>query len=260
MSQLNNIGAIRTHPVARHPGTGKRDEPFHYRLDIPANHDGRAIIVMDDDLIGDIAIAAARSLAIGGEISPPAIMCIGFGSKDFAALHRRRGTYLTPRPIDLSSIGMDRTGHAGELRDYITRVALPALHDAMGGVPGNLTMLGYSLSGSLALEMACEGRLPLAGIAAISPSLWVDPDLSQRFAHYAGRVTDLTVYLCAGATETTIVRNVQTRSLLDEVRDLGEALSRNFPERCAFEKLLGDTHYSAPFAAMPRAMRFLCGE
>ena len=120
--------------------------PFTLRRYEPVPEPKRTIFVLDDNLIGDAAIAALRARTISSHLDDVELLLVGFDAEDFGTLDPLRGEYLTFGEYDLGFAALPKTGGAGELDAF-----LKGLAHAESSLVG---LLGYSLSAAFAMRFA----------------------------------------------------------------------------------------------------------
>ncbi|MGB7412142.1 MAG: alpha/beta fold hydrolase [Sphingopyxis granuli] len=147
--------------------------------------------------------------------------------------------------------------------DVIAAVAAHARLD-----PRRLTLLGHSLGGYHALWMLAHRPHLFAAIAAISPSIWWDPE-GLRDALRNAPLGGQRVLLCVGEWEEELppwqaarqdsdaVRNRRAeRQMVARARDMAALLAdRLGPANIQYRMLAEEDHASIISAAIPRALR-----
>lgn len=226
---------------------------FHFRIETIGYGSQNTLIVLDDELIGNLAIAAAKALVMGGEVAPLTMIVIGFGNPDTPALMAARGRYLTFEEGCLDLLGMEETGQAGKLLDYLDGEVIPLT----SGMPGKPSLLGYSLSASFALHAAFSHGLGVGKVGAISPSLWAEPISGSLIEQTLERETNFVLCLAAGRNETDRAQTGHDQHMFEKVASLGEQLSGSFPARASWKVYEDETHWSAPFASISEMLRRL---
>ncbi len=230
------------------PSSRQAVGPFTVRTYKPFSGPGRTILILDDDLIGDAAIAAARARAIDGTIRDVEFLLVGFDHETFGALHHARGRFFTHQPYDLSAAGMAVTGEAERLERFVT-----------GGehfeFSENSSILGYSLSGAFALDIF--SRHPVFHqLGLISPSLWLDEALEERLATALATAQDRRLFLSVGTRETETPPN-DPKSMIERVGAAGSRFQSSFSDRVDYAALETHDHCGVITAAMDRAIVFL---
>ncbi len=240
-------------PASQHGVMSRDPAVFHYRIEKIGNDPQNTLIVLDDELIGNLAIAAAKALVLGGEIAPLTIIAIGFGDPDTPALMKARGRYLTFGERCLDLLGMDGTGQGRELLDYLEEGIIPLT----SGQPGKPSLLGYSLSASFALHATFSHGLEVGKIGAISPSLWAEPISESVIEQTLERETSFVLRLAAGLKETDRAQTGHDQHMFEKVEALSKKLATSFPSSVSWKVYEGETHWSIPFASIADMLRRL---
>ncbi len=240
-------------PTLRHKDGNNALSKFHYRTQNIGTAPRNTLIVMDDELIGDLVIAAAKALVLGSEITPLTLILIGFGDVESSVLMETRGRYLTFSENCLRPLNMEAAGYGRELLNYLDEEIIPLTT----GIAGKPSLLGYSLSASFALHAAFAHGLPVGKIGAISPSLWAEPIASSLIAQTLERDADFVLHLSAGRKETDRALTGHDQHMFEKVASLGEQLSDIFPTRTSWKIYENETHWSAPFASISEMLRRL---
>ncbi|MGI9360215.1 MAG: alpha/beta hydrolase-fold protein [Parasphingorhabdus sp.] len=210
------------------------------------------LIVLDDELIGELTIAAARALVISGEIAPLKIFTVSFCTDDLSVLMNLRAKFFTFEQGCLDSIGLCETGRADELLKFIDEQALSRCET----IP---SLLGYSLSGSFALQAVARNIKKFGNVAAISPSLWAEPR-AETAAETALEVNqEMFCHLAAGTGETDKDQTGQQLHMFQKIEALGSRLGSRFSGRVSTKLYDGETHFGTPFAAICDSLRAILG-
>lgn len=210
------------------------------------------LLVLDDELIGELTIAGARALVISEEIAPLKIFTVGFCTEELSVLMGLRAKFLTFEQGCLNSLGLRETGRADELVKFIDEQALPRCET----IP---SLLGYSLSGSFALQAIAQGPTKFSNVAAISPSLWAEPR-AETAAETALEINqEMLCHLAAGTGETDKAQTGQQLHMFEMVEALGSRLGSRFAGRVSTKLHEGETHFGTPFAAICDSLRAILG-
>ena len=236
----NNPLDITLRPTAR-----ETFGPFTLRRYRPFSETERTILVLDDDFIGDAAIAAARARSIVGAIAGVELVLVGFDAACFGPLHQARGAYLTHREFDLSMVGMTATGQGEALEDFVTD---PGHFD--GGQPS--AILGYSLSGVFAINLL-QRHETFRHLALISPSLWLDHSLADTLSQAMESSAERRLFLAAGERETELPPG-DDKTMIERIKHTAGRLEPAFAGRMECAWHAGVDHYGAITAAMDRAI------
>ena len=222
------------------------DATFTVRRFRPTPQPSRTLIILDDELIGDAMIAAARLRAIDGSLPDTELLLVGFGDTEYGSLHQRRGASFTFAPCDLSLVGIETTGSASELSGFLREQVLPQCQSDIG-------LVGYSLSGLFAIDAigALDGRCSY--LAALSPSLWLDQTAEDRLAKKMAEDGNLRVFLGVGESEDDPIPG-DDLSMQARVSRTGEELRRRFGERALIQIYARADHISVVLHAADRAI------
>lgn len=231
--------------------------PFSVRTYLPSDHSDHCIVVLDDELIGDIVIGAARMAALAGLLPPVAIISVGFGAQRFDQLHKARGRYFTFNEIDLSVVGLFETGDAETLRCFLDQY-LPTVLASLNIDPGTLPgLMGYSLSGYFALDMKMRYPDLFGALATFSPSLWVNMDETVNHAetYSIGHGGDF--YLATGSLENVSDGTDDPAKMKQNARRIADLLGGGKNSRVHCEEIEGADHTTVVPLAVSRALAFL---
>lgn len=220
----------------------------------------KALIVLDDELIGDTFFTAAKALIAANEIEPFAIYSIGFDVDSFGDLHQKRAKFLTMQPVDLRAIGVKETGRGNDLLSFIKQTVVPSLFDSHPNLSEAPILAGYSLSGLFAMLAAHEEPSLFADIIAISPSLFIDRDILDKCTELLRSNEHMRLFLAAGALENDRMLTALDQHMHELVGQLGADLSLEFGSRISTTILESQTHASSQFAAVPMALKHLVGK
>jgi predicted alpha/beta superfamily hydrolase len=212
------------------------------------------LIVLDDELIGDLCVASARAMAAQGSIPSIEIVGVGMGEADLAELSIFRAANYTFEQGRLDGLGWSDTGHADEFRDFLARTVLPECT-----LPkAHRTIVGYSLSGSFALQAAQGIGDQIGAIAAISPSIWAEPATNKAALAAYRADPELRVFLMAGALENDAALTGLSKHMWEIVRDLGKDLAAVDDSRVWTQVYDGETHFSIPFRCVCDLLPRIC--
>lgn len=207
-----------------------------------------AVIVLDDELIGDLSIAAARALVIAGEIAPLKILTVGFGAEEINLLMSLRAKYFTFNKGCLNSIGLLNTGDGREMQGFLDEYVLPQFDV----VP---SLLGYSLSGTFALQAVAQRAGRYRNVVAISPSLWAEPLAEIAVERALQMNSGMLCHLAAGTNEEDKAQTGEQLHMFEKVEELGSRLKDLYADRVSMKLYEGETHFGAPFAAICDSLR-----
>ena len=232
---------------------------FKLRCWIPGENVQRAMVVLDDELIGDAIIGTVQAMLVGGEIEPIAIYSVGFGADQFGDLYGKRAEYLTMEAADLGALGIEKTGGGPELLSYLTERVLPAIESELPHLKRRPALAGYSLGGLFVLQAATQFPHLFGDLSVFSPSLFlgneVQADLDTLFSQEQSR----RLFLAAGKLEQDRAQTGLKQHMYELVAELGERLEAVHGNRIATRIVESETHYSLPFSTMPAMLRHLCG-
>lgn len=236
---LREVDLIATALPTGHPRFSLR----RYR---PVARPRRTLIVFDDELIGDAAIAACRLRTIDGSLADTELLLVGFGENRFAELHQRRGAGLTFFAHDLSIVGIEQTGTGRELAEFIR-------DEVQSLCAGEIGLLGYSLSGLFAIDLAREMAGSCSYLALLSPSLWLDVAVQDRLLDHMGKCHQLRVFLRVGGKEEQPIPGDRL-TMCERVSAFGELLRSRYGERVEVRALADADHTSVILHAVDRAL------
>ena len=228
------------------PPVDRADPGFTLRRTTIGADPVRTLIVLDHELIGDIAIGAARAMAAEGRLAGTRILSIGFDRPDLAKLSIARAASFTFERGRLDVAGWTDTGHAPKLIDFLSRTVLPMCVSDRE----RPSLLGYSLSGAFALQAPGHLQGAFDAVCAISPSIWAEPAAHAAIVAAAQADPKLRVYLRAGGLERDADLTGLPKHLFELVQDTDQALQGVAPGRVFTAIHEEETHFSIPFAAM----------
>ena len=218
--------------------------PFTLRRYSPVPEPKRTILVLDDNLIGDAAIAALRARTVNGTLDDVALVLVGFDAQDYGTLHPMRGEYLTFGEYDLGFAALPKTGGAEQLADFLRGLARE--YSTLMG------LLGYSLSAAFAMRFAGElERLEYIGL--LSASLWLDAALEDELAATLEAHSDAKLHLSVGSLETDPAP-LRTGSMVSLAENLAARLAPALGDRVDFQVIPESDHFGLLTAGMDRAL------
>ncbi|QZD88737.1 hypothetical protein K3148_07625 [Qipengyuania aurantiaca] len=221
--------------------------PFTLRRYSPVPDPKRTILVLDDNLIGDAAIAALRARTVDGTLDDVALLLVGFDAEDYATLHPMRGEYLTFGEYDLGFAALPKTGGAEQLAEFLK--GLVRAESTLVGV------IGYSLSAAFAMRFAGElERLEYIGL--LSASLWLDAALENELAATFETRPDARLHLSVGGLETDPAP-FRPGSMVSLAEDLAARLARSMEDRLDFHRVPESEHFGVLTAGMDRAFSWI---
>ena len=229
---------------------------FEIRLAAPAGCE-RALILLDGDLLGGIAVDTARSLAMGGEIAPVAIAAVGIGARTYGDVHADRAYRFTFDEIDLSMIGDVRTGGGDDFLAFLLDRLIPELERRLPALSAPPALAGYSLGGLFALGAIARSANAFGGYAAISPALWADNDATSAALLAYAPESPARVHLSVGELERGDDPISQRARMIGRVEDLAEAMAHDPSWDSEYCLIADSAHYSVAGPALVRALRFL---
>lgn len=157
--------------------------------------------------------------------------------------------------------------------DFIAGCLIPAIEQRFPADPARRLLLGHSLAGYFALELAAECGDLFGGYASFSPSIWWDRDgLAQRLGTSGQNATASRFYLAAGRYEqenppwqTPETANEaylavrKARRMVGNASDLAGRLAGSLDdqERVRFEIGKQEDHATVFPSLLCRALRFL---
>ncbi|EDL48339.1 hypothetical protein [Erythrobacter sp. SD-21] len=221
--------------------------PFTLRRYSPVPDPKRTILVLDDNLVGDSAIAALRARTVSGLLDDVELLLVGFDAENFGALHAMRGEYLTFGEYDLGFAGLPATGSAAQLTEFLG--GLLREESTLVGV------LGYSLSASFAMRFA--GQLEgLEFVGLLSAPLWLDAGLEDELAATLQAHPKARLYLAVGSLENDPAP-FRPGSMVSLAEALAARLAPAMEERLDFLILPESDHTAVIVTGMDRAIRNL---
>ena len=218
------------------------DEPEH------------TLIILDDELIGDLCVASARAMAAQGSIPSVEIIAVGMGEADLAQLSVNRAANYTFERGQLDVLGWPDTGHAGAIQEFLSTTILPSCSSPKA----NRTIIGYSLSASFTLQAARGIAQQIGGIGAISPSIWAEPATTDAALSAFRENTDLRAFLCAGGAEEDAGLTELPKHMWEIVRDLGADLASVDESRVWTHIYEGETHFGVPYRCVCDLLQRIC--
>ncbi|HXN35217.1 MAG TPA: alpha/beta hydrolase-fold protein [Opitutaceae bacterium] len=154
-----------------------------YRIYVDAPDPARApgpwpaVLLMDGDVLFDLAVEACRPLVKAGLIPPTAVIGVGYGAS-YGERGNFRGRDYTPTP----SADEPSSGGADRFLDYLSGSLWPELSRRYPLREEGRAMAGHSV-GSLLVLYALFQRRPFFDLAlASAPSIWWDNRSLLRLA------------------------------------------------------------------------------
>lgn len=222
------------------------------------------VYVLDgNDLFINVADTVRRTSRRPESTGIAPMIVIGVG-RDAPGADARRRDY-TPGACRTESVPGTHGG-ATVFFDFLSTQLAPMIETGLPVNPAQRGLLGHSLSGYFCLWAQAHQPDAFASVAAISPSIWWDPDALRPPAPDPHART----YLAAGqwegepapwqqalATDPAGLARRQQRHLTGRIRDLADALARSRgTDRVRFDLLAGEDHASVVAPAVTRALRF----
>lgn len=174
------------------------------------------------------------------------------------------------RQRDLTSTHKDKadSGGAPAFLSFIEEQVKPLIAESTALDPNRQTLFGHSLAGYFALWVLANHPEAFRSYAAISPSIWWDPE-GLMAALYTLPLRDRNLLLCLGEWEdelppwqriapgsAEVVARRRARRMLDHARALTDQLKSVLGEdRVQFRFLPEEDHASIISAAIPRMLR-----
>lgn len=202
---------------------------------------------LDGDTHGLTLIETVRRLERRGEVtgvSPLAVAVLMGGDAPLSAADRYEVFTPGPPAAAEETPKGHKTGGAHALMAFLAGPAAEAVGSAGGVDTARPLIWGHSFSGYFTLWMAGQSGDGLAGVAAISPSLWWD--------EAAVAPTPAPVYLTAGSRED----RADERGMVRRLHGLAEARrARGLPTSLSIFE--GEDHGSIVSASLAQALREL---
>ena len=176
------------------------------------------------------------------------ILAIGMGGGTTEQLLGKRARHLTFSSDALKAIGIAFGGEAEKLVTHVER-------ELSGGKC--LGAIGFSLSASFLLQAATRSANFPSRLVAISPSLWAEGAAENAASDWLSRSDTNRLKLVVGGEEKDRELTGDTLHMHERVERLGTQLEQQFGSRTRLSVLPEETHYTAPIAAMPAALRWI---
>lgn len=179
---------------------------------------------------------------------------------------RRHRDFTTPPPSPHAPAR--EAGGAAEFLQFLDGEVMDRVGARVRVDRARRTLFGHSLAGYFTLWTLCQHPEVFRGVAAISPSIWWDPDrLLSSAPALAGCASRLLLAVgewegalppwqqgLAGSEEALARR--RTRRVIANARELGDELREILPPgHVDFALLADEDHASIVSAAIPRALR-----
>lgn len=206
------------------------------------------VLLLDADYSFPIAYAVASHLRERSDLPDLIVVAIGYDGEP--AYRRNRTRDYTPTHVPDGGYGPEFqrfSGGAPAFLGFIEHEVLPWLAGRYRTEPKPI-LVGHSYGGLFALWTALTRPELLAGVIAVSPSLWYDDHLLDRLERKSA-ARPIRVYAGVGDEENPTMAS-----------DL-KAFGQTFQERrkgvqAKFEVLSGETHNSVFPRALSNGLRF----
>lgn len=201
-----------------------------------------ALILLDGEAFFTAAAEMAQRLArrtAKTRIVP--LMIVGIELDDSADRHAAFG--FSP-----ATEKQDKPSHGQQLLRRLAVDVLPLI-EAEGADATNLTLLGHSMSGLFALEARALAA-PFARYVAVGPSIWSNPSVIQAQPSGSTGTDDLMVFVGSEEETDKLTQGHLARRMISNTRSL---LAKG---GVRLKVLNDEDHGSAPYAALPAALRF----
>ncbi|AYD04537.1 alpha/beta hydrolase-fold protein [Neorhizobium sp. NCHU2750] len=207
-------------------------------------------------------------------IHPAIVVGIGYPNTASYDAERRYFDFTLKAPAGGQDhdAGLAYGGQAAFI-DFLTRCLMPRIERRFAADPTRRMLLGHSLAGYFALEVAARCPGLFSGYACFSPSIWWDREgLGQRLDEGGLMTASSRLYLAAGryeqetapwqaahAASEDYLAVRESRRMVDNARDLAARLTATFAdeERIRFELGEQEDHATILPSLLCRALRFL---
>jgi len=218
-----------------------------------------ALLVLDGDAYFGLATDATRNRGdLAGEIEPCVVVAIGYPDEDVNAWHSRRVYDYTPAGTHSEAL----LGEQGGLDDFLRMLecrVMPLLAREFNVAPARSALWGHSLGGLAAVWALLTRPTLCRSYLAVSPALWV-----AREAIAAQKVTGSgkCLHIAVGALEETpppntgevVIRQLREARMVSSAREFAQSLSAVESLSLGYQELAGESHVSAPYAALREAL------
>jgi predicted alpha/beta superfamily hydrolase len=258
---------------------------FIARPALPALAAGLPVLyVLDGNAYFGVATQVARTLSLAGEVKSALVVGIGYATDDFRAIGTMRARDLTLPPsakdtAQMPGVSVSDVGGADAFLQVIEQEIKPRIASIAHTDPSQAVLLGHSLGGLTVVRALFREPSAYRTFIAVSPSLfWAERAVLGDERDFLRQVNDLKVaprlLICVGGKESTPLESVpagagvtleraneliRTARMVEEAQGLAERLaaSKGLPGYHVEGAVLpAESHQSAPFAAMSRAIRF----
>ncbi len=229
------------------------------------------LCLLDGPAVFGTAVEAVRRMsrrtAVTG-VPPMAVLGIGHHSDDLFPDTLRRRDYSWGPPVDGSSPA-EACGGGPVFLAFLLDELLPSLAADVSLDASQRGLFGHSLAGMFVLRALAERPRAFVAWAAISPSIWWNPD-GLRAALEDGVQQDASarVFIATGqweaelppwvAPEPGLLARRRARDMPGRARALAADLAARLGGgRVSHEVLAGQDHASMPTAAMPWVLRLM---
>jgi predicted alpha/beta superfamily hydrolase len=265
-----------------------------YRVQIatpyaPPPADGYPVLYVLDGgaYFATFADAARLRCALAGELEPAIVVGVGYADEDMQGVMRRRYFDLTPTPpdpadaaLDEQSMGEIRGGGADAFLRIIETEVKPRVAGALPVDANRSLLVGHSLGGLFALNVLFTKPTAFETYLALSPSIWWNRRVLLRgedgFARrLAGEALNPRLFIGVGEAEQTppprgegglsrdqTAERTAIARMVDNAAELAArlaALPGGAGYRVEYALLPGQTHMSAPWAALNAMLDFALG-
>ena len=194
-------------------------------------------------------------------IAPALLVGIGYPESDVAIWRTRRSYDMTPSP-SMESTEMRETGGAGLFLRVIEEEIKPFVAARYNIDAARQGLFGHSYGGLFVLHTLFTRPDSFAAYASSSPSIWynarevlsAEEDFSARAA--AGEIRAR--LLLSSAADEALAESPER--MVDNAAELAARLDAVGGFRVERLVFAGEDHYTVPFPALGRALRFAFGE
>jgi predicted alpha/beta superfamily hydrolase len=212
------------------------------------------LYVLDGNQYFAAATDMLKRLVEQDSIAPALIVGIGYPEADVSIWQARRSSDMTPSP-SIEAGEMRETGGAGLFMRVIEEEIKPFVAARYNADPERQVLFGHSFGGLFVLHTLFTQPRAFAAYVSSSPSIWYNDRavLEQEAAFAASAEARNASLLLTSAADEQLAESPER--MLDNASELAQRLAaaKLRVERVVFQ---GEDHFTVPFAALNRALRF----
>jgi hypothetical protein len=182
--------------------------PYRVRATVCGDDPVEAVVVLDGNLLGGMALDLVRLMRIPALVPPLVVVDVGYPTDDLPTFLRRRTADFTPTAVP----GWPGSGGSAAFRSVLHEHVLPFITSVAPSVDA-VTLFGHSLGGMFAVTDWLADDRSFDRYVISSPSLWWDHHALLRTPV---PVPPAPVHLAIGGEETDAGRRREAAALPDD--------------------------------------------